>query len=239
MTPGRGPHGGPEGFERPERYEEQLLRGVGLSGEGRAFFVAGRLDDLARRLPRGFSPRRVLDVGCGTGETTVELSRRFPAALVFGHDASEPTLGWARERHGGVCGGFLDAAACEVAAPFDLVYANGVLHHVPEADRGRFAAWLRGRLRPGGIAAVYDNNPWNPGARLVMRRIPFDRDARMISIPRLRRILAAAGLEAIGPARTLFYFPRALGALRPLERFLGRLPLGAQFGLLARRPGPG
>ncbi len=80
--------------------------------------------------------------------------------------------------------------------------------------------------------ALFENNPWNPGTRLVMSRIPFDRDAVLVRPGEARRLLEAAGLE---PRFTgfYFYFPRWLGALRPIERRLVRLPLGAQYGVFA------
>jgi len=75
----------------------------------------------------------------------------------------------------------------------------------------------------------------NPGARLVMRRIPFDRDARMISAARARRLLRAAGFGALQPARFLFFFPRQLARLRFAEPWLSRVPLGAQYCVIGKR----
>ena len=49
--------------------------------------------------------------------------------------------------------------------------------------------FVRQGLRPGGVFALWENNPWNPGTRLVMRRIPFDRNAVLLSA-------RAAGLSA-------------------------------------------
>ena len=67
------------------------------------------------------------------------------------------------------------------AGAFPLVYCNGVFHHVPPAQRPAVVRLVRDSLEPGGLFALWDNNPWNPGARLVMRRIPFDRGAVMLS----------------------------------------------------------
>jgi hypothetical protein len=67
-----------------------------------------------------------------------------------------------------------------------------------------------------------------------MSRIPFDRDAKLISPPRARNLLARAGF---GVLRTdfLFFFPRLLAALRPLEVTLSRIPAGAQYLVLCRK----
>ena len=66
-----------------------------------------------------------------------------------------------------------------------------------------------------------------------MSRIPFDRDAITISSREAQRLLRSAGLDVV---RTdfQFLFPRALKALRRLEPAAARLPLGAQYQVLAR-----
>lgn len=45
---------------------------------------------------------------------------------------------------------------------------------------------VRRSLRPGGVFAFWEINPWNPGTRHVMSRIPFDRDAIMLTPPEAR-----------------------------------------------------
>jgi hypothetical protein len=67
-----------------------------------------------------------------------------------------------------------------------------------------------------------------------MRRVAFDRDAILLSPPAARRLLRLAGFEVLRTDH-LFIFPRALSALRPLERLVSRLPLGGQYEVLARR----
>lgn len=221
-------------FDNPEGYDRLLDRGISLSGEGRDFFAAGRIAHLLTRLPRAFRPRRVLDFGCGTGETSALLTQAFPGAQVVGADTSADTVRWAAARRAGPVS-FTLVANLAGFPPFDLCYLNGVLHHIPPGERLAVVAGIRECVSPSGHIAAFDNNPLNPGARLVMRRIPFDRDARMISAASTRRLLRAAGFVTPEPASFLFFFPRALDRLRFAEPWLSRVPLGAQYCVLGTR----
>lgn len=110
----------------------------------------------------------------------------------------------------------------------DWCFCNGVFHHIPRAEQPPNLERLRQILHPGGRLTIFENNPLNPGAHLVMRRIPFDADARMISPFRLARAVRRAGFGQVERAY-LFLFPRALASLRGLEPLLLRLPIGAQY----------
>jgi malonyl-CoA O-methyltransferase len=53
---------------------------------------------LVRRLPVGFSPARVVELGCGTGLLAARLLRRFPAATFLGLDLAEGMIATCRRR---------------------------------------------------------------------------------------------------------------------------------------------
>lgn len=220
-------------FERADDYDAMLAEGLSLSGEDKGWFIEGRLRWLAGRLPAEAQPRRILDFACGVGDTAAALARAFPGAEVVGFDLAEAAVERARERHGAP--GITFVAGTDLpAGTFDLCYVNGAFHHIASAEQPRVLEGLRAALAPGGWLALFENNPWNPGARLVMRRIPFDRDAVMLSIPKARRLVREAGFVEVRPATTGFWFPRSLAVLRPTERALSRLPGGAQYLVLAR-----
>ncbi|HZI87614.1 MAG TPA: hypothetical protein VFD48_12325, partial [Pyrinomonadaceae bacterium] len=90
-------------------------------------------------------------------------------------------------------------------------------------------------LQSDGFFAFWENNPWNPGTKIVMSRIPFDRDAKTLTPGEARQMLRRGGFEIL---RTdfLFIFPHFLRWFRPLERYLSRLPFGAQYQILCRKP---
>jgi SAM-dependent methyltransferase len=220
-------------FERASEYEALLAQGTRLSGEERLFFVRGRVADLVSHLPPGFVPRRILDFGCGLGDTSRHLADAFRGADVVGVDSATSALEWAKAHHAGARVAFGEMAALTAHPAFDLCYVNGVLHHVPFERRAEVLETIRRALRPRGLLALFENNPWNVGARMVMRRIPFDRDAIPLS-PRVAwRLLEENRFRCLA-RRSLFYFPRVLSALRPLESALARVPLGAQYWILAR-----
>lgn len=220
-------------------YDEALARGLSVSGEDKRWFARQRIAFLAGCLRElGVRPASVLDFGCGTGTATPFFVGELGVEQVVGVDSSERSLDVAREQHAASPARFVTARAFDANASFPLAYCNGVFHHVPPAERPRVARRIRDSLMPGGYFSLWENNPWNPGARYVMWRIPFDRDAVMLSARAARRLLEAAGLEIV---RTdfLFVFPRALRALRFLEQGLTSAPIGAQYQVLARRPQDG
>jgi trans-aconitate methyltransferase len=206
-----------------------LNRGIRLAGENQEFFIRGRLQSLQRRLPRDFKVQRILDFGCGIGTTTRHLAERFERAEIVGVDTSADALHYATKQWGSNRVRFRELEELGLERDFDLCYVNGVFHHIALADRPGAAAGIYAALRAGGRLALFENNPWNPGARLVMKRIPFDRDAIMLSLPETIRLVRAAGFQHQVTHWSAFYFPRALSLLRWSEQALSHLPFGAQY----------
>lgn len=124
---------------------------------------------LLRRLSRWLAAGRdrpagrVLDVGCGTGHTTVALARHLPGVQWVGIDLSSAALEMGRA-HAAAAGvdhvDFVQADAGALPSElgvFDVILALGVLHHVRAPDRvlarlvpqlaegGRLVLWLYGR----------------------------------------------------------------------------------------------
>ncbi len=154
---------------------------------------------------------------------------------MLGLDVSEKALARAEATYGSRCVSFCSVAEFAQIEAFDLCYTNGVFHHVDPAARLSMLQRICRALVPGGFFALFENNPWNPGTRMVMNRIPFDRDAKLLFPRQVRRLLREAGFHSCAPTRFLFYFPRPLAVLRFTEAWLARVPLGAQYYVLARK----
>lgn len=145
--------------------------------------------------PDDFRGRLVLDAGCGQGRLA-HFVAKFGARMVVGVDLSEAVLkGQAHLRTLGGVVHTLQADICDLpfGACFDVVYSVGVLHHLPDPERG--FRELTARVRPGGKIFIwtYGDSAVVPALRLARRmttRIP-----RPVMWP--ASALPAAGLYAL------------------------------------------
>jgi len=218
-------------------YDAALDQGLVATGEGKEFFARRRVEWLRDRLDElGIRPRSVMDFGCGVGSTTAILRDVLHADTVFGVDTSQESLSVARDRHPDPATTFLTPDAWPDGLEVDLVYCNGVFHHIAPVDRPACLRFTRRALRRDGIFALWENNPLNPGTRLVMSRIPFDRGAHLMTSGHAVELLLAQRFNLLR-VDYAFIFPHALRALRPLETRLSAWPFGGQYQVLTRRSG--
>ncbi len=110
----------------------------------------------AKELFRLLAPQpheSILDLGCGDGRHTAELSRLVPGGRVVGVDRSPAMVAYAREHFPATQFPNLtfleaDASALPFDAEFDAVFSNAVLHWV--LDHRPVLAGIARSLRPGG-----------------------------------------------------------------------------------------
>ena len=219
-----------------DSYDSALLEALSASGEDKIYFAQGRIAWLAGCLRQlKIEPKSVLDYGCGTGSATPFLLDLIGAKFIIATDLSLKSLEIAKQNYGSNQIRFLLFDEHKPTEQTDLVYCNGVFHHIPPVERPGALNYIFHSLRPGGLFALWENNPWNPGTRYIMSRCVFDRDAITLSSSEAGRMLRAGGFEVL---RTdfLFIFPRRLSRLRGIEPFLSQLPLGAQYQVLCRKP---
>ena len=85
------------------------------------------------------------------------------------------------------------------------------------------------------MVAIYEHNPLNPLTVRAVNNCPLDVNANLICGNTLRKRVVKSGWINTMLDYKLF-FPSILSALRPLERHLEWLCLGAQYRIIARKP---
>jgi SAM-dependent methyltransferase len=185
--------------------------------------------DAALQAAAAKAGEQVLDIGCGTGSTTLALARAVgPQGRVFGVDISQPMLAVAAQRaaaHPELNLSFAEADASSAALPTgqDLLFSRfGLMFFAEPAAALRH---LRGHLKPGGRCAFVcwrtpRDNPWAMAPLMAARQAlgitppPADPLApgpfAFADEQRLRGLLAEAGFGTIELQR--FDAPNALGA---------------------------
>lgn len=175
-------------------------------------FEAQFLDWLHPLTPEAFRGKRVLDAGCGTGRHAF-LAAKFGAREVVALDLSDAVEA-ARHNLSGlsnvsvVQGDLLRLPfrRADAGGGFDLVYSIGVLHHLPDPQRG-FAALLP-YLRPGGTIAIWVYGHENNG---VVRHV-------VEPLRRMTTRLPRSALRGVAYPLALAFHGSARGIYRPLER---------------------
>jgi SAM-dependent methyltransferase len=168
----------------------------------------------------------ILDVGCGIGNLHPHLSSR---AALTGVDVSVDSIDVARENNKNFTYASYDGRTLPFeAATFDLAFTICVLHHVPPAQWQMFVAEMHRVLRPGGLALVFEHNPWNPVTRKIVSSCEFDKDAVLLTATKTEALLSGAGFDAIS-TNYIALTPLDGTIPRRIERAVSRFPLGAQY----------
>ena len=119
---------------------------------------------LYRKFPLAHFQRRpgtsadILVAGCGTGQHSIEVARRFRDAQVLAIDLSLSSLAYAKRKSQELGLTNIEYGQADIlesgslGRTFDLIEAAGVLHHMADP----YAAWgtLLSLLRPGGFMLV-------------------------------------------------------------------------------------
>jgi len=213
-------------------YTEMHRVNIRASGEEPSYFSCYKARYMAAWLGRqkAAMPLDVLDFGCGVGNSIPHLRDAFPSARLQGVDPSGESIQLAAATHTGIAAFRLNTAEGLPGEDhsFDLVQAACVFHHIKPDERDHWLNEIRRVLRPGGDVFMFEHNVLNPLTLKAVRDCPFDEDAVLLPRSELIKRVRTAGFTGV-KARYIVFFPAALGFLRPLEPWLGFVPLGAQY----------
>ena len=109
--------------------------------------------DLVKRIDI-VNPKKIIDIGCGPGNSTKVLADRFPNAEILGVDYSDDMLKKAKLNHPDI--DFKKFDACEKSwdldTDYDIVFSNACIQWIP--DHRELLPKMMGLLKDGGVMAV-------------------------------------------------------------------------------------
>jgi SAM-dependent methyltransferase len=145
-------------------------RGVYLYAMG---YMGPHNDDMGRsvcnymkRKLNGFSPRRILDLGCTVGHATLPFKEMFPDADVWGIDVAAPQVRYAHARAAalGLEVNFAQMNAEQTSFPdghFDLIVSHILLHETSGKAMPKIFKECARLLAPGGYMIHADLPPFD------------------------------------------------------------------------------
>ena len=127
--------------------------------------------DLLARVPAK-DPGRVIDLGCGPGNSTALLQARWPMARLGGLDSSAEMLAEARQSAVQAEWILADLSSWTPAAPYDVIFSNATFQWVP--DQAALFPRLMSFVKPGGIFAFQVPVNYDAQSHALMREAAND-----------------------------------------------------------------
>lgn len=225
-------------FDRfADEYRDMHRKNIAITGEEPDYFAEYKIKTLHDIVDQNqVAVSEICDFGSGVGNSIPFFQKYFPAATVTCSDVSEKSLALSQSRFPGV-GKYSLIERDHISAAqdaFDITFSACVFHHIAHDEHVAWLGELHRITRRGGLLAIFEHNPLNPLTVHAVNTCPFDENAKLIFPNRLKSRFEDAGWTSPSIQFCVF-FPRRLAWLRPLERRMGWLPLGAQYVVVARK----
>ena len=172
---------------------------------------------------------KVLDLGCGTGIHSKNLSKN--GFEMYASDLSVDVIMKARKKHAGKKIKFLVSDAEKIpfdAGTFDYVFCGAVLHHLP--DRNRTIKEIRRVLKTGGKVFSFDPNRRNPYTFLcqnilnkVFDVVGLSKNETSLSPEILMKEFSREGFSKFSFHTTTMFSKRDKGIISKIRPFIVKL----------------
>jgi ubiquinone/menaquinone biosynthesis C-methylase UbiE len=221
-------------------YSDQINAAIAFSGQSHDFYTKVKAEYLTELLEGelpGSQTLRVLDVGCGHGIIHPFLTQPGSRMEITGIDVAATVIEEARLMHPGIDYDVYDGSRLPYEdASFDAAFTICVMHHVPPPEWPGFLAEMRRVVRPGGVVAVFEHNPYNPVTKRIVDTCPIDKNAVLLKSGELKELARQTGLKDVA-SRFILFTPFDKPIFKRFDRGMGWLPLGAQYFVAGSVPG--
>ncbi len=208
-------------------YEGLLDSSIAFSGESHEYFDRYKINCIDRYFGKQSTIKNILDFGCGTGRFTASFSQMYLDSMVYGYDVSKKAISIAKTKNKELKNQkFVNHLVDDIK--FDLITAINVFHHIKKDKRKGELKRLKGMLNTDGHIVIFEHNPFNILTQYIVKRCPLDNDAELIPYRQLEKLALSCSLK-VSLKRYIIFFPHFLKILRPVEHYLGPIPLGAQY----------
>lgn len=213
--------------EFANKYDEILEDHLNFFGEENSYFAEYKIKLVKSTI--NSTPLNILEFGCGIGRNLKFLADSFSGSNIYGCDISEESLNIASQNNPEANLFLLDPVEIEKHQnKFDLIFISCVFHHINPSERKNSFDVFYSMLEKNGVVYLFEHNPYNPVTKHIVNTCPWDEDAILINMREATKLFEYVGLEVIEKKYALF-FPAFLKILRPLENYLGSIPMGGQY----------
>lgn len=214
-----------------ENYREKHDKSVEMSGADSDYFSEYKIIELLK-FENSTNALKILDFGCGDGNSSVYIRKHFPNIEIFGVDVSDDSILIANQKNikNAIFKTYNGDKLSFEDLEFDLVFTSMVFHHIEHKLHEDILKEIHRVLKKGGRFYNFEHNPFNPMTQKVVRECEFDDDAVLLKPSYNKKITNSVGLEVDKLNFTLF-FPRhkLFKIFLGLEKMLTWCPVGAQY----------
>ena len=217
--------------EHAENYNEICNNAIGSSGASRDYYSEYKVLELLK-FENTVGQIKILDFGCGDGNSAIYIRKHFPESSIFGIDVSPKSVHLAEEK--GITNTVFNSFNGEVlpyeTEEFDIIFTSMVFHHIEHRLHNDTLKEIFRVLKIGGRFYNFEHNSNNPFTRKVVRSCELDKDAVLLKPSYIKKLTKTIGFKIKNLNYTLF-FPRykIFKIFVRLEKMLTWCPIGAQY----------
>jgi ubiquinone/menaquinone biosynthesis C-methylase UbiE len=218
--------------EFADNYRQIHNENINITGVDSDYFSEHKIKTVKIYENNSFENFKILDFGCGDGNSYSFFKTYFPTSSYKGIDISSESINVAESKFENK-NDFKVFNGIEIPfedQTFDIVFIACVLHHINEELHTKIFHEIHRVLKTNGRLYIFEHNPYNPITRHIVNTCPFDKDAVLLPPYKLKKTLKSINYNSIS-LNFILFFPRhkIFNFLIRVEKFLTRIPLGGQY----------